>query len=1102
MTNSRNGTALDPSGSVVVEACAGSGKTWLLVSRIVRLLLAGARPSSILAITFTRKAALEMQSRLRTWLRELARADDRTILAFLEERAVDPVEAATHIDAARALLESTMDAVPGITISTFHGWFLGLLQRAPLDEPSVGGMLEERLSPLLKEARRLFAEEVARGEDPALVAAFDFLVDRYDLHNTHALIGEFVRRRADWWAWTGGGEHALDSALRLLRQEAPVDPEAPLIAEARSSAQAVAELRELAELLAVSGEKGVARDESRARLLLNALDSEDDDYFFEHVCQALFKEGGRGDPFQCKATNAGANRLGVAGQERFLALHASCADRFMEVRTQRAEQSAFRVNAAVFRCGAACLDQLQKLKAHRRFVDFTDVEWRVHQLVSRSDNAQYMLHRLDARYENILVDEFQDTNPLQWQVLLAWLRAAEEAGSGPTVFLVGDPKQSIYAFRGADARLFREAREHLRSHRGAAVIEQNVSYRCASAVLDVVNQVFGDNGEYDGFVPHESARQGLRGRVELLPLAPVPEIDHDVPREGMGQADPLSRPPPTLSGGPRAAEAGAVALRIAEIVGRMLVDDRGVARPARYRDVMILIRKRRHLDAFEAALRAAGVPYVTSRQGGLLERLESGDFQALLRFLITPFADLDLARALRSPVFSCSDADLQAIAASDGETWWVRLQSIDVAGRASPALARARRLLQSWLAVADRLPVHDLLDRIFFDADVVRRYRAAVPPALVQSVTANLHAFLELALALDSGRYPSLPGFLHALEDLLGGTDDEAPDEGIADAGEDAVRLLTVHGAKGLEAPIVFVVDAHVFDRTDSFHILVEWPAGRRSPSRFHARTRREEDVPSARPLLDSAAANANREEANALYVAMTRAKQMLVVSGTSSSRPAPSTWYRRIETALCALGDEYGHGAGLEEVSDAQGGPTVAEASQAVLDEFPVWTGEFGSRGNEDSTPATERGSRIHWLLQHLAPPASVADLSWLRRRLGVSGELFEEALQVARSVLSSPGLQRFFDPGQYRWARNEVAYVRGDGELGRMDRVVCLQDELWVIDYKTGETSLRQDLPADSPWIVQLREYRAAASLLWPGLRIRTALIASDGFLHEIDA
>ncbi len=201
MTISRNGTALDPSGSVVVEACAGSGKTWLLVSRIVRLLLAGARPSSILAITFTRKAALEMQSRLRTWLRELARADDRTILAFLEERALDPAEAATHIDAARTLLESTMDAVPGITISTFHGWFLGLLQRAPLDEPSVGGMLEERLSPLLKEARRLFAEEVARGEDPALVAAFDFLVDRYDLHNTHALIGEFVRRRADWWAY-------------------------------------------------------------------------------------------------------------------------------------------------------------------------------------------------------------------------------------------------------------------------------------------------------------------------------------------------------------------------------------------------------------------------------------------------------------------------------------------------------------------------------------------------------------------------------------------------------------------------------------------------------------------------------------------------------------------------------------------------------------------------------------------------------------------------------------------------------------------------------------------------------------------------------------
>ena len=179
-------------------------------------------------------------------------------------------------------------------------------------------------------------------------------------------------------------------------------------------------------------------------------------------------------------------------------------------------------------------------------------------------------------------------------------------------------------------------------------------------------------------------------------------------------------------------------------------------RPARYGDVLILVRRRTHLAIYERALRAAGVPFLTSRQGGLLDTLEAQDLVALLSFLVSPFADLELAHALRSPVFGCSDEDLIALAAAGEGAWWQRLQRV-TERECSAALRRACELLARWIERTDTAPVHDQLDRIYFEADVIQRYANAVPAAMRESVCANLHAFMQRALDVDSGRYPSLP---------------------------------------------------------------------------------------------------------------------------------------------------------------------------------------------------------------------------------------------------------------------------------------------------------------------------------------------------------
>jgi ATP-dependent helicase/nuclease subunit A len=1095
MSGGRTSVALDPARSVVVEACAGSGKTWLLVSRILRLLLDGAEPSQILAITFTRKASVEMAARLRQWLRDLACADDAVVTELLADRGLDASACAAALPRARRLLELTAEAAPGITVSTFHGWFLGLVQRALPEDGAAGAALAERPSPLVREAWRGFVDRVGSGQDPALQAAFDRLVDACDLSNARRLLEAFLHNRAEWWAFTRGAEDALAHAAAALARDAGVDPDGDLLAPLEADAQLRAELGRHAEMLAMSELK---KDAACAAAVRAAAAGGPGRGWFDAACRAVFAESGRGAPLSYKDTAAARNRFGVEGLAQLATRQAWLAQRLGEARQLLAEQHLLRVNLDVFRCGQAFVEEYQRTKAAQHVLDFIDVEWRVLELVTASGGAEYLLHKLDSRFRHILVDEFQDTNPLQWQILLSWIRASAEAGSHPRLFFVGDPKQSIYRFRRADARLFREARDFVVAQYDAEVVEQNASWRCAAPVLDVVNAVFAAPDGLDGFVPHVAQRNTLPGRVELLPLAPASTDDAGTEVAGDTLRNPLTQPRSGTVRGARTAEAAVVAERIRGIVGGwQLAQDSGV-RPARWSDVMILVRARRHLADFEAALRERGIPFLTSRHGGLLDRLESIDLQSLLRFLVTPFANLDLVRALRSPLFSCTDEDLVALSGQPGPSWWHRLEAVVAAGEGGVRLERAHRLLSCWLPLADRLPVHDLLDRIYHEGDLLRRYRAAVPAALAETACANLLAFMELALSIDAGRYPSLPGFVHALEQMRDGADEEAPDEGVVETGDDAVRLLTIHGAKGLEAPVVFLVDTHRVERSDSYEVLVDWPSGESRPVRFCVRTKSEEDVPSQAELRARERDAARREELNALYVALTRARQGLIISGTMAGKGDPQdTWYLRVEAALGGAsfhGHDLGAGPGAAAipVSPRVDGDAPCEAGLAPV--APV-----GTRGNEDATPASERGERIHWLLEQLSAPDPVEDEAWLQGRLDVSASVFRADLAQARSVLATPALQGFFDPGRYHWARNEVAYVGPAGELRRMDRVVLRDDGLWVLDYKTGATALA-GLADNAPYTAQMREYRAAAEQLWPGHPVRTALIDLEGRLHEI--
>ncbi len=1114
-----NSSALDPKRSVVVEACAGSGKTWLLVSRVVRLLLEGVAPAEILAITFTRKAAQEMQARLRDWLYDLASKDDDFVRDFLRQREVDEAEIERMLPRARRLYQQFLLANPAITISTFHGWFMQILQRAPLNSGSAGGVqLVEKTTELWAEAWQTYLAGLHDKQEGETAQSMMVLFSEIGLSNTQTLLRNFAEKRSEWWAYTAGQrEGALEFALENLRLELQVDMDADAIADYCADADIQCALQTFAQQLASNGTEAQCKQAGKLQIEAELADGQT-----RFLALRAFLCTNDGQPRKTfKPTKKQDEPAFVLARDVVQTAMQTALDRLQT-------QKLYQTNCHALRCGVALLGAYQDLKQRQQKLDFGDLEWRVCQLLNDSDHAEYLQYKLDSRYRHVLLDEFQDTNPLQWQILQSWFAASKAVDSTPVVFVVGDPKQSIYRFRGADARLFDVVRQFLVQQYGAVHLKKNETRRNSPAVLAAVNGVFDGLPEYAGFETHQAHQTMLPGYVEVLPLAeilPSPASVRGAGGEGssLELRNPLLEAYPDSEVGARELEAQQFAEKITHIVGSWRIE--GEERRAEFSDIMVLVRRRTHLKIYEHALRRYAIPFLTSRRGGLLDTLEASDIQSLLTFLITPFADLALAQTLRTPIFACSDEDLMRIAdcglrIAEAGSWWQRLKHLVENDTASHALQRAHDLLQGWLLLADKLPVHDLLDRIYFEGDAQARYTAAVPPVMRATVLANLQAFLEIALNVDAGRYPSLPGFLRELADLRRASDSESPDEGkVAQAGN-AIRIYTVHEAKGLEAPIVWLLDANAKPPADrGYDVLVDWPTDATAPAHFSLYGDKASRGQVREHYFAQEAALAQREDLNLLYVAMTRAKQALLVSGNGAL--LEGQWYQRIADVADATVENPLASVGVEDVSlpaqsairnpqsfTQQLGASTLSCAGKTLVVFAVdprlckaWP--TGTR-KPVMSDAQKSGVWLHGLLQYLAPSPALkrsplpteesGERDDLQRRLNIPSALMPVLWQQAQAVLNSPHLARFFNAQYYLAASNELSYVNAIGQLRRIDRLVEFENEVWVLDYKTGANT---DLQAHT---AQLEEYRTAMQAIHPHKTLRCGLVFADGKLVEV--
>ncbi len=1059
--------ACDPRRSVVVEACAGAGKTWMLVSRILRALLDGAEPQQILAITFTRKAAGEMRERLDTLLHEMALATPAQRVEALRARGLDDAQTRAAEPRLATLAETLLDGGRGVEIRTFHGWFGQLLRAAPAALLEGQGLTAEVA--LLEDTEeieprlwRRFLQAVAgdaglRADHATLVRQRGRSVARDWLRAALAQRAEIERADA-----AGAFERSVPSAADW----APAFAAQAHPAEALRTDPLRARLADLARRLGGAGGKR-ARDAATAlELALQAAD-------FDAAWSALVT--GQGTPRKL-------------GDEHVDAMGAAF-DALAAVRDAIDQQAAHDEHLRLVRLSRALLAAYRALKRDEGIADMADLEACAERLLADAELSGWVQERLDARLSHLLIDEFQDTNPTQWRALHAWLAGYAGAGGGASgqrplaVFLVGDPKQSIYRFRRADPRVFGEARRFLQDALGGVHLSCDHTRRNALAVVDALNAVFGRlaaDGAYAGFRPHSTA-SAAAGVVQRLP-----RVERAKPGKATASTDwrDSLQTPRVL---PEEVLKLVEARRVADAVARCLAGADGLA-PLTPGEVMVLARKRAPLQWVAQALQERGIPCNAPAEHALAALPVARDVIALLDALVSPRHDLSLAHALKSPVFGADDADLQAVAIAARRpalpaSWWEAL--LAGAGSGSPALDRARALLPGWAEAARALPPHDLLDRIVAEGDLRARVAAAVPAAQRGLALATLDALLAQALDLDGGRYATPYRFVRALK--------RRPLTLPPGAAPHAVQLLTIHGAKGLEAEAVFLVDGlPEAPRAGTATLLIDWPADEPQPRRCAFVASETRCPPSLRDLMADEQVGRAREELNGLYVAMTRAKARWVVSATAPFRgdPQAGPWQRAADAGVTELP--------AEALDASVASPADAGFALADLPALPVRTAPASPTAADDGE-ATRLGRAVHRVLEWLPQVAAVdaaARAAALEFALPV--EAVARVAALARTLLGSAACRRFFDRAGLQWAGNEVALV-WQGRSLRIDRLVALRGPQgptwWVLDYK-----LQHAPQAVDAYRAQLADYRDAVQALQPGEAVRAAFITGAGELIEL--
>ena len=1132
----RQRQASDPLVSAFVSASAGSGKTKLLIDRLLRLLLSGVDPARVQCLTFTKAAAAEMQLRLQKRLGIWVSLDDPALDCELGK--LEQAKSADNRRLARKLFAQVLDLPGGMRIGTIHAFCQSLLRRFPL---------EARLSPhfrlvddvdgamALRDAREDMLTAVAGGDMLAAVAGDDMrgLLDAVagltKLEEFGQRVGDLRLDRSRLEALRGLEGAVRHAAQRRALGVSGTHDEAGLIA----AAVGWAEEETVAEALGIVERQGAPRVRANAAAMLAWLAGG------PQARAALWPDWHR---FLHKADGAPRALSGLVNDKLHqldgglqLCLGAE-QSRVGAIEDQRLGIRIARISHALTSLSLPVIDAYARRKDSAALLDYDDLIGHTGRLLI-DPGAAWVLYKLDGGIDHLLLDEVQDTAPAQWDIAGALTQeffAGRGAADGRrTIFAVGDRKQSIYSFQGADPDQF----ERWRGILGQRVqdageqwqkVELDVSFRSTAPVLALVDAVFQGPLASPGVIDdpasplaHIASRADQAGRVELWPLAPRPQRDPPqpwtVPERNLGSVGAPQR------------LATALARWIGQSCGTLDLPSRG--RTLAPGDVLVLVRRRNDFPrALVRALKAEGVPVAGLDRLVLTDQPAVADLLALCDTLLLPEDDLSLACVLTSPLGGLSDDSLMELAPSRKASLWAALRAR--AGERAD-WAAARRFIETLLARVDYVGPHALLAEALGPLGGRARLFARLGPEAAEPVDELLNAALRYARV----NPPSLQGFVHWQRHSGAEVKREAEGAGAA------VRIMTVHGAKGLQAPVVILPDTTALP-PDKGQLLWGEDGGHRLPLWSPLKALRNSAIDGLRA---TAAARREEEQNRLLYVALTRAEDRLIVCGWQPYRPpAPNSWYELVRAGFAGLDTK---SEPFTAVPDAWDGELLVHASPqagaadrvgevapaAATEALPAWAGaapdwvprpapseparplplapsrpenaglgqvpqaESPLAGRDAGGQRFVRGQLVHSLLQHLpALPAArrhAAAVAFLARPgSAIPSEAASALAAEVMAVLDHPALAPLFGPE----GRAEVPLTGVVGGLvvgGLVDRLAVLADRVVIADYKTNRAPPADVAATPALYLRQMAAYRAVLREIFPGRPVACALVWTAG-------
>lgn len=1101
----------DPADSVFVSANAGAGKTRRLTDRVLALLLSGVMPSRILCLTFTKAAAAEMAARVQSQLGAWVMMEESALAEALQgllQRQPAPREIAR----ARGLFAEVLEAPEGVRILTIHSLCQSLLRRFPMEagvSPHFEVMDARSEQAMQQDAyRAVLAQASASGGD--LAAAVRHLAKLMAESRLEELLGSLFankRRLLPHLASQQGVDDALGFLRQQLRLEARVTRESLFASHFEYTPEQVQQLRHAAAVL-LEQEKCAKANLETGKALADWL---------ENAPQAGAALAAYVDVF---VTAKFEPRKVVYGSktvidESLAAAIAAEQQRVLAYVQRSLSLEVYEGTASLLRFVSALLMHYQQCKDSRALLDYDDLINQAHALLTRAQVMHWVLYKLDGGIDHMLVDEAQDTSARQWAIveaLTAEFFSGEGRSSEPrSLFIVGDEKQSIFSFQGADPGQLAKW-QHVFSQRIAdaghrsSFLSLIQSYRSTQEILNVVDAVFAQPHVREGLtfhdqdIIHKSARTGAAGLVELWPLIEPPAEDMD------SEADDSE----TVSYRP----AYQLAAQLARRLKQWFAEGRQIAaldRAMRPGDVMILVQKRGKLvDALVRALKKQGIPVAGHDRMQLNDNLAVQDMLALAQVMVLPEDDLTLAALLKCPLFDITEDDLFALAHDRGrQPLWERMkaQSADNA-----RVANAYRMLAELRAMADLVRPYEFYIHVL---DTLGG-RERILSRMGHEYRDPIDEFLGQALVFERSHPPSLQGFLLWLSRSRSEIKRDMEQVG------DAVRILTVHASKGLQAPVVILPDTAAEPSKDK-DSCVWFDAGDISLPVWKQGLGAEAFC---RRLSAEIGRDRLAENRRLLYVALTRASDQLYICGALGLKKLhEDSWYALIRSAFtpllaepCVLEGGEGWRVGMApkcgRAAAVPSEPLRSAAADAVflrrqppaepsppkpLVPSKLVQAKEASASPLDARRVYQRGRLIHQLLQHL-PSASQTARGYIAQRLAsryadsLGQTECEAALAEAIRVMEDPAHAFLFGEGSLAEVPIAGLVSLGDAPVavsGQIDRMAITPSEVFIVDFKSNQRPPAQGEGVPAAYVRQLRLYQLVVGEIYKDKTISCGLL-----------